>query len=296
LQYFNSGIFRYKTLANTMVKNLLIILLASMGFAIPTTGQTFLQQQMQYPVFRTAFEQKDSVLKRQFEEKGLSYPAHYLYLRSFKYDSRLEVWVKNNPTDTFTLFKSYRICALSGTMGPKRQEGDRQVPEGFYYINEFNPRSTYHMALGLNYPNFSDRAHGGKNPGGGIYIHGSCVTVGCIPLTNPQIEEVYLLAAHARDLGQNYIPVHIFPVQFNNKRSVDFLNKGSYSGDISQQFWVNLKTAYDDFNRTHRLPLILFDGKGNYIVESNSEAPGAEAPATAENMPAVPARGTAGNF
>jgi murein L,D-transpeptidase YafK len=253
------------------------------------SGQSFLQQQLQSPVFRTAFEKKDSVLRKQFEAKGLTYPARYVYLRSFKYDSRLEVWVKNKPTDTFALFKSYRICALSGTMGPKRREGDRQVPEGFYYINDFNPGSIYHLALGLNYPNFSDRLHGDRShPGSGIYIHGSCVTVGCIPLTNPQIEEVYILAVHARNLGQNYIPVHIFPVRFNNKASVAFLDKSTHSNSVSEQFWVNLKSAYDDFNRTHRLPLILFDGKGNYVIEQNSGAPGNMSKITAGNMEDVP--------
>ena len=246
------------------------------------SAQSFLQQQLQAPVFQADYQSKDSVLRKEFQARGLSYPARFLYLRSFKYDSRLEVWVKNNPTDTFTLFKSYRICALSGTMGPKRREGDRQVPEGFYCINEFNPRSTYHLALGLNYPNFSDRIHAsGASAGGGIYIHGSCVTVGCIPLTNPQIDEVYLLAVHARNLGQNFIPVHIFPVQFNNERSVAFLEKNSLSNDRSQQFWVTLKEAYDDFNATHRLPLILYDGSGNYVIQENDRQSAANREVTA---------------
>lgn len=270
-----------------------------LGSLVVTTGygQSFLQQQMQAPVFQQTFQNKDSMLKRQFEAKGLAYPARFVYLRSFKYDSRLEVWVKDLPTDTFTLFKSYRICALSGIMGPKRREGDYQVPEGFYYINEFNPRSLYHLALGLSYPNFSDRSHGDRvSPGGGIYIHGSCVTVGCIPLTNPQIEEVYLLAVHARNLGQNYIPVHIFPVQFDNKNSVAYLDKASKTDGVSQQFWVNLKKAYDDFNRTHRLPLILFDDKGNYVVKENNPATSAGSQVTAGNDFQAPHEGRETGF
>lgn len=250
-------------------------------------GQSFLQQQLQYPVFKQAFEQKDELLKKEFEKKGLTYPAHFIYIRSYKYDSRLEVWVKDKPTDTFALFKSYRVCALSGAMGPKRYQGDRQVPEGFYYINEFNPRSTYHLSLGLNYPNFSDRLHSGhSDPGGGIYIHGSCVTVGCIPLTNPQIDEVYILAVRARDLGQSYIPVHILPVSFNNKHSVSYLNKISSTDDLSQRFWLKLKEAYDYFNRTHKLPVILFDGEGDYVVEKSRSFTPLKA-VTAENVPEV---------
>jgi len=270
-----------------------ILLIPAWMICLSVQAQSFLKDQMSSPIFRNAYEHKDDTLKKQFAEKGLAYPARYIYIRSFKYDSQLEVWVKNNPSDTFTLFKTYRICALSGTMGPKRREGDRQVPEGFYYINDFNPRSIYHMSLGLNYPNFSDRLHGDKEtPGGGIYIHGSCVTVGCIPLTDPQIEEVYLLAAHAHDLGQDYIPVHIFPVRFNNEHSVNYLGSVSLSDDPSQRFWVNLKKAYDYFEHTHELPVVMFDPKGNYVLQEYQPA-GAASPATASAATAPPG-GSAG--
>lgn len=267
-----------------------VFVLAFLFFCLSGRGQSFLQQQMNYPVFRAAFERKDSVLKQEFEKKGLEYPAKFIFLRSFKYDSKLEIWVKNKETDTFKLFKSYQICALSGTMGPKRREGDYQVPEGFYYINAFNPRSAYHLALGVNYPNFSDRTQGNKSkPGGGIFIHGSCVTVGCIPLTNPRIEEVYLLAAHARDLGQDYIPVHIFPVDFNNKRSVDYLSKNSNPDGDSQKFWLTLKEAFDYFNHTHRLPLVLYDGQGRYVVDEKEGEPGGTPQTAANDVTAAPA-------
>ncbi len=50
---------------------------------------------------------------------------------------------------------------MAGTLGPKTNAGsDYQVPEGFYYINEFNPKSSFHLSLGLNYPNASDRILG----------------------------------------------------------------------------------------------------------------------------------------
>ena len=85
----------------------------------------------------------------------------------------------------------------SGTTGPKRLQGDFQVPEGFYHINEFNPNSNYHLSMGLNYPNSSDRILSDSlRPGGEIYIHGSCVSVGCIPLNDDEIEELYLIASY----------------------------------------------------------------------------------------------------
>ncbi len=248
-----------------------ILLLLTGLFGFKANSQSFVEQQLQFPTVKRAFQQKNAMLKKQFEEKGLTYPANYIFIRSFKYDSRLEVWVKNKPTDTFTLFKSYPVCALSGYMGRKKFQGDRQVPEGFYYINEFNPRSTYHLSLKINYPNFSDRLNTThEDPGGGIYIHGSCVTVGCIPITNPQIDEVYILAMYARDAGQTFIPVHILPVDFNNQNSVEYLSKAARAGAPVQDFWLKLKKAYDYFNATHKLPIILYDGKGDYVIKERS--------------------------
>src|SRR5215203_7138629 len=160
------------------------------------------QKSMQRP--SDALSKNEAALKKQFEDKKLVWPAKYVYIRSFKYDSQLEIWVKNDRKDPYKLFKTYKVCALAGTLGPKRMGGDYQVPEGFYYINEFNPRSNYHLALGINYPNTSDRLLSDSlRPGGDIYIHGSCVTVGCIPVNDQQIEELYILAAHAKDAGQD---------------------------------------------------------------------------------------------
>ena len=69
----------------------------------------------------------------------------------------MEIGLKAMLKTAFTLFKTYKVCMQSGSIGPKRSEGDNQVPEGFYYINEFNPNSNYHLSLGLNYPNASDK-------------------------------------------------------------------------------------------------------------------------------------------
>ncbi|GAA0547124.1 L,D-transpeptidase family protein [Chitinophaga japonensis] len=229
--------------------------------------QSFLENQKLFPKVGVAFREKEEALKKEFEKKGLAYPAKYIFMRSFKLDSELEIWVKNSITDTFRLFKSYRVCTLSGKMGPKRKEGDRQVPEGFYYINDFNPNSNYHLSLGINYPNYSDKILSDpKKPGGEIYIHGSCLTVGCIPLTDEYIEEVYILAVNAKNAGQDFIPVHVYPVKFGNTRSMDYLGGVSLTDNSSQQFWVELKTAYDYFEKHHRLPVVLVDNKGKYVM------------------------------
>ena len=116
----------------------------------------FIDYQKSFPRISDALKRKQDTLMRQFRDKGLEWPAKYVYIRSFKYDSNLEVWVKSEKNEQYKLFKNYRVCALAGTLGPKRMQGDYQVPEGFYYINEFKPNSNFHLALGLNYPNLSN--------------------------------------------------------------------------------------------------------------------------------------------
>ena len=213
------------------------------------------------------FNNKEQVLQKEFEAKGLQWPAKFVYIRSFKYDSQLEVWVKNNAKDKYKLFKTYKVCMQSGTMGPKRLQGDYQVPEGFYYINEFNPRSAYHLSLGLNYPNASDRILSDSlRPGGAIYIHGSCVTVGCIPIRDEQIDELYILAAHAKDQGQDFIPVHIFPIRFTKEKSVKYLENLTKDDPSLKKFANRLEDAFDYFEKYRQLPVIMIDEKGGYSV------------------------------
>ena len=126
--------------------------------------------------------------------------------------------------------------------GAKRIQGDYQVPEGFYYINEFNPHSNYHLALGLNYPNASDKILSDSlRPGNGIYIHGSCVSVGCIPVTDQDIEEIYIIASAAKASGEDFIPVHIFPFRYNQKKSLEFYENDVKNNPSLQKFAMQLK-------------------------------------------------------
>jgi murein L,D-transpeptidase YafK len=251
-----------------------ILLLGAVGLVKTASAQTaatninFIDYQRGFPRINDAMRKKEDTLMKQFEEKKLAWPARYIYIRSFKYDSQIEVWVKQDLNDKFALFKTYRVCAMAGSLGPKRMAGDYQVPEGFYYINEFNPKSNYHLSLGLNYPNASDRVLSDSlMPGGDIYIHGSCVTTGCIPVNNEQIEELYILAAHAKSEGQDFIPVHIFPIRFDNARSSEYLKK--YIKDFPEYLPLadELKHAYTYFERTRKLPVIMVSKKGEYVVD-----------------------------
>lgn len=237
------------------------------GGASLTAFSSFMdfQKTLQRPA--EALTKNEASLKKQFESKNLAWPAKYVYIRSFKYDSQLEVWVKNERKEPYRLFKTYKVCALAGTLGPKRMEGDYQVPEGCYYINEFNPKSTYHLSLKLNYPNLSDRVLSDSyRPGGEIYIHGSCVTVGCIPLTDPMIEEVYIITAYAKAGGQDFIPVHIFPIRYNVKKSADYLDKLTRDDKQLMEFSSRLEDAFNYFEKYKQVPVVMVSQKGDYYV------------------------------
>lgn len=246
----------------------------------------FIDYQRSIPKIGDMLRRKEDTLMKQFREKGLAWPARFLYIRSFKYDSQLEVWIKNSKDEKYKLFKTYKICALAGTLGPKRLAGDYQVPEGFYYINEFNPKSEYHLSLGLNYPNASDRILSDSlQPGKDIYIHGSCVTTGCIPITDGQIEELYILAAHAKDMGEDFIPVHIFPVNFNNTRSVEYLNKYLQTFSEYTPFAKSMRNAFNYFEKYREVPFVMVNGKGEYVTE---EVAPSEAQVRIPNVDPVP--------
>lgn len=241
------------------------------------TQASFIDFQRNFTRPSMAMQNKLDTLQKQFAAKGLQWPARNMYIRSFKYDGQLEIWVSNSRKEPYKLFKSYRVCALAGSLGPKRMQGDYQVPEGFYYINEFNPNSNYFLSLGLNYPNASDKILSDPvRPGGDIYIHGSCVTVGCIPVTDQQIDEIYLLAAYAKNAGQDFIPVHIFPIRYNTKKSIDYLATLTKTDEKLKSFAANLEAVYDHFEMTKQLPVIMVNSRGEYQYDGLAKKVAAE--------------------
>lgn len=221
--------------------------------------------QLGYPRVRAAYLEKEGDIKKLFHDKKLLYPGFNLFIRVFKQEALLEVWIKSNGYENYTLLHVYDVCAGSGTYGPKRKEGDFQVPEGVYSINHFNPSSNFYLSLGLNYPNASDRILSDKHkPGGQIYIHGNCVTVGCLPLTDDKIKELYVLAIEARNNGQDNIPVHIFPCRMSSTRLAGI--QIDYPGHVP--FWNNLQPVYDDFEKTKKLSRIVVNSKGEYQLKA----------------------------
>lgn len=262
-----------------------IIVLIGLSYSVKAQN-SFVDYQKSFAKIADVFRRKEDTLRKQFESKKLDWPAKYVYIRSFKYDSQLEVWVKNNTKEQFKLFKTYKVCAMAGSLGPKRMQGDYQVPEGFYYVNEFKPNSTYHLSLGLNYPNAADRMLSDSlAPGGDIYIHGSCVTEGCIPINNDQIEELYIITSYARAMGQEYIPVHIFPVQFSNARSVSYLDRFLQMYKNYRPLATSLQSAYDYFEKYKQIPVVMVTSKGDYAMQDLPAKPTKEAVVKAKKTP-----------
>ncbi|OJY88677.1 MAG: hypothetical protein BGP13_17380 [Sphingobacteriales bacterium 40-81] len=259
----------YKRIQIMSKAKYIFTIIVLVGLAYSVNGQnSFVDYQKSFAKIADVFRRKEDTLRKQFESKKLQWPAKYVYIRSFKYDSQLEVWVKNTAKEDFKLFKTYKICAMAGSLGPKRMQGDYQVPEGFYYINEFKPNSAYHLSLGLNYPNAADRLLSDSlAPGGDIYIHGSCVTEGCIPINNDQIEELYIITSYARAMGQEYIPVHIFPVQFNNARSVSYLERFLQMYKTYRPLATTLQSAYDYFEKNKQVPVAMVNDRGDYAMQ-----------------------------
>jgi murein L,D-transpeptidase YafK len=230
-------------------------------------SQSFKEQQMKYPRVKAAYADKWENIKKEIAKKGVNSDAFEMYIRVFKQNEVLEVWLKSKTAKEFVLFKTYDICSSSGVLGPKRKQGDGQVPEGFYNVSVFNPYSNYHLSLGVSYPNASDKIIGKSNLGGDIMIHGSCVTIGCIPLTDNFIKEVYILAVEAKNNGQQTIPIHIFPCKMN-KKEMDFLNDEFEGKTTLLAFWKNLKEVYDYFESNKKLPKIGIDKNGKYLITS----------------------------
>lgn len=251
------------------IKPSLFTTLLALAFAGNAAAQgNFVDYQKSSVRVTDVFKRLEDSLKKQFDEKKLAWPPASMYIRSFKYDRQLEVWVKGEAKDPYKLFKTYKVCMQSGTMGPKRMEGDYQVPEGFYYINEFNPNSNYHLSLGLNYPNASDRILSDSlRPGSAIYIHGNCVSTGCIAISDIPIEEVYIIASFVKASGQqDFIPVHVFPVKYNVRKSYEYMAENTKGKDALQKFTARLKEVFDFFEEKKQLPLIMVNKSGEYVI------------------------------
>ncbi|MDQ3110101.1 MAG: hypothetical protein M3R17_09415 [Bacteroidota bacterium] len=239
-------------------------MLSENSLSNPPGKNSFRIGQRTHEKVKVAYNLKFAGIKSKLTAMGVDTNSLQIFIRAFKQEDELEVWVKSNKNSTFKLYHTYPICAKSGTLGPKRCQGDGQVPEGFYHVNVFNPYSNYLLSLGVSYPNASDNYFGCKRDrGGAIMIHGNCVTIGCIPLTDNLIREVYVLAVEARNAGQQVIPIHLFPARLSAGKLAEL--KKEYTDAATHKLWDNLKEGYDKFEATKLVPVVTVNSTGKYL-------------------------------
>lgn len=211
--------------------------------------------------FEEVEKRQRPLLAAALAEKGLVFGSP-VFLRAFKESKELEVWVRDAKSRKFVLFKTYPIHAASGKLGPKRVEGDRQVPEGFYAFGKagLNPQSDFHLSFNIGYPNAYDRHHG--RDGTFIMVHGNAVSIGCLAMGDPAIEEIYTLVDAALSKGQRFVRAHLFPFRMTDARM-----KEAEEGAMDWlDFWRNLRDGYKAFEKARVPPEADLDpASGRYV-------------------------------
>ncbi len=182
----------------------------------------------------TPFLEKEKLNLNEFGSLTLIY---------LKTEQILEVWANTQSNNIF--IKSYPLTASSGKLGPKYKKGDRQIPEGLYRLTHFNPNSLNHLSIGINYPNTEDYSWAKidgreiKNLGGHIMIHGKNVTIGCIPIGDEAIEEVFYMIYK---VGLHRSDIIMSPVDFRN---IDYQSKDKREN----KRYENIKNYMKEFTR-----------------------------------------------
>jgi hypothetical protein len=212
-----------------------------------------------------------TLIRKKVEAAGIAWPPREIFLRATKYDDdggrgHVEVW-GGDGRGPLACIDRYPLCALSGSLGPKRREGDGQIPEGLYRITALNPRSAFHLSLRVDYPNASDRVRNRRlDPsaplGGDIMVHGSCVTIGCLPIEDGPIEEVYLLVNEV--FGRAPVSVFIYPRPMNDEGLAALM---ATSVDTeTKALWTELAASWQAFETTRRVPEVRFEQDGRAVV------------------------------
>jgi murein L,D-transpeptidase YafK len=172
-----------------------------------------------------------------------------LLVRVFKEESELEVW-KQDTTGRYMLLKVYPICRWSGELGPKKVQGDRQAPEGFYSITPglMNPNSNYYLAINVGFPNAYDKSN--NYSGAFLMIHGDCSSAGCYAMTDEQIGEIYSLARESFLGGQKEFQIQAYPFRLTAA------NLARHRNNPNMPFWKMIKEGNDHFEVTHLEPKV----------------------------------------
>jgi murein L,D-transpeptidase YafK len=190
-------------------------------------------------------------------------PSSPTLIRTYKKEAELEIW-KMKSNGEYALLKAYPMCRWSGQLGPKKREGDMQVPEGFYTIapGQMNPNSHYYLAFNVGYPNAYDRAY--NRTGGSVMVHGVCSSAGCFSMTDEQVADIYAIARDSFAGGQREIQLQSYPFHMTAA------NMAKFRLDPNIDFWKNLKDGSDHFEVTKAEPSVLVCGK-HYVFDATTK-------------------------
>lgn len=153
-----------------------------------------------------------------FNKVNVSYPPKEIAILAFKSERKVELWAKN-PNQSWRHIHNYPLTGFSGRLGPKLRENDKQIPEGVYRLVNFNPFSSMHLSMMINYPNDFDRQKGymdgRRTLGNNIFIHGKNLSVGCLAVGDLAIDQLFVLA---RRVGLKQIKVIIAPNDLRDQK------------------------------------------------------------------------------
>jgi len=245
---------------------LLTILFPLLLLSSGLTSPSFREKQMNFTRVKEAYTDKEKIVAKTLTEHSISRDSLRIYLRAFKTEKIVELWAKNISDSVYIPVKEFPICEISGSLGPKRRYRDLQVPEGFYRIFDLNPFSKYYLSIQINYPNASDSIRGVRGSlGNEIFIHGDCVSSGCIAITNDKVKELVVYFIEACNSGQKEIGLTIFPAKLNDKNYSKLTS--TYNKDKDKiSLWSDLKKGYDLFDKKKVPPTVKFLPDGTHKV------------------------------
>jgi hypothetical protein len=162
---------------------------------------------------------KEPHLMSYFSKAGIAYPPKDIALLAFKKEQQIQLWAKDLK-EHWRHIHTYPLTASSGSLGPKLKEHDRQIPEGIYRLTSFNPYSSMHLSMMINYPNEFDRQQAARDGrhrlGGDIFLHGKDRSVGCLAVGDSAIDELFLLSHR---VGLNHVQLIIAPNDLRRSRA-----------------------------------------------------------------------------
>ena len=178
----------------------------------------------------------EASLKSDFEKTNIDNTDFEMAILAFKKEQILELYIRKSDTNDWKLLKKYPFTAFSGKIGPKLKNGDKQIPEGIYQMEYLNPNSKYHLSIKVNYPNAFDKEKakqdGRTDLGGDIMIHGKSVTIGCIPVGDKNIEEIFILATKTKN---KHFPIIIAPHDFRTNKTFPEIEAIAWEKDLYEE-------------------------------------------------------------